>query len=677
MTFLTPLFLFGLLAAAIPLAIHLIRREQPPKVQFSTLRFLKNTKRKLVLFQQIQQWLLLLLRAALICLLVFAFARPLFHATPLANLVDGEPESVVILVDRSMSMQHSDRADRARQAARDVLSGLSAGDEAAVVSFAGAPDQVRQLSTDTAALRSFVDTLPAPGYDVSRFLPPLRLADEMLESARNERRRVVMISDFQASGMSQADSSFMLAPGVGFEGVDVGGGGVRNLTFTDVRSPDQLLEGVTDYEILARVRSTGTVHVDSADVTLYINGEPVATDTVTLDRTSEAVVNLPVSFEEGGRYAGELRLSGDDFGADNTHYFTVNVLPRIRVLVVNGAPSVNWFDDGAHWFTLALDTDGNSPFVAETVLASDLGTVAFADHDVVVLLNVAALSDNQAAQLDAYVRAGGNLWLAPGSRVDPDVFNRQLGDVSPARLSDSVDLGQNDYLLIADVDRRHPLIAPLDVDWSARFRGFWQTEPDGDTDVLMQFDNGQPALMERAVGEGRALMFASALDLSWSNLPLQGLYLPFVHESVNYLAKASDIVRSYRVGQSVDLAHELGAGMGMLDITGPAGDVVSLSADNAVYPATRPGFLQVGDPESGSLYAVNSDPRATDFSRVQVSDLHDRFINPETTPMASERVRTAQLIAELEQPQRLWWWVVLLVMLLLPLETLIANRTYR
>ncbi len=677
MTFITPLFLIGLLAAAIPLAIHLIRREQPPKVRFSTLRFLKDTKRKLVLFQQIQQWLLLLLRAALICLLVFAFARPLFHTSPLANLVDGEPESVVILVDRSMSMQHGDRADRARQAARDTLSALSAGDEAAVVSFAAAPDQVRQLSADTAALRSFVDALPAPGYDVSRFLPALRLADEMLDSARNDRRRVVMISDFQATGMSQTDSSFMLAPGVGFEGIDVGGGGVRNLTFTDVRSPDQLLEGVTDYEILARVRSTGTVHVDSADVTLLVNGEAVASETVTLDRTSEAVVSLPVSFEEGGRYFGELRLSGDDFDADNTHYFTVNVLPRIRVLVVNGAPSTNWFDDGAHWFALALDTDGNSPFSAETVLASELGTVTFADHDVVVLLNVAALSDGQAAQLDTYVRAGGNLWLAPGSRVESDVFNRQLGDMAPAQLGEAVDLGQNDYLLVADVDRRHPLIAPLDLDWNARFRGFWQTEPHSGTDILMHFDNGLPALMERSVGEGRVLMFASAMDLSWSNLPLQGLYLPFVHESVNYLAKATDIVRTYRVGQGVDLTHELGAGLDTTEVTGPAGDVVSVSADNSVYPATRPGFLQVGDPESGSLYAINSDPGATDFSRVQVSDLHDRFINPETTPMASERVRTAQLIAELEQPQRLWWWVLLLVMLLLPLETLVANRTYR
>ena len=48
MVFLTPLFLLGLLAALIPVAIHLIRKEKPPKVMFSTIRFLKKTSKKLI-----------------------------------------------------------------------------------------------------------------------------------------------------------------------------------------------------------------------------------------------------------------------------------------------------------------------------------------------------------------------------------------------------------------------------------------------------------------------------------------------------------------------------------------------------------------------------------------------------------------------------------------------------
>ena len=102
MVFLTPIFLLGLLAAMIPIAIHLIRREKPPKVMFSTIRFLKKTSKKLILFQHLSQILLLLLRSAVIVLLVMAFARPLINQS-MARLLDADPQSAVILLDLASS----------------------------------------------------------------------------------------------------------------------------------------------------------------------------------------------------------------------------------------------------------------------------------------------------------------------------------------------------------------------------------------------------------------------------------------------------------------------------------------------------------------------------------------------------------------------------------------------
>ena len=47
---------------------------------------------------------------------------------------------------------------------------------------------------------------------------------------------------------------------------------------------------------------------------------------------------------------------------------------------------------------------------------------------------------------------------------------------------------------------------------------------------------GAPALLERRVGNGRVLLWTSTLDLSWSDLPLKPIYLPFVHQAVRHLA---------------------------------------------------------------------------------------------------------------------------------------------
>ncbi|MGE4629893.1 MAG: BatA and WFA domain-containing protein, partial [Pseudohongiellaceae bacterium] len=134
MWFLTPIFLVGLLAGLVPIAIHLIRREKPPKLLFSTIRFLKQTSKKLVLFQHLQQIMLLILRSAIICLLVFAFARPWFNQS-VARLLDADPQSAVILLDLSMSMQYGDTFERAKSEALDILSYMTSGDEVGLIGF--------------------------------------------------------------------------------------------------------------------------------------------------------------------------------------------------------------------------------------------------------------------------------------------------------------------------------------------------------------------------------------------------------------------------------------------------------------------------------------------------------------------------------------------------------------
>lgn len=691
MGFLTPLFLLGLLAAAIPIAIHLIRRENPPKVMFGTLRFVKQTTKKLILFQQIQQWLLLLLRAALICLLVLAFARPLLFQGGMARLMDAEPRSVAILLDTSLSMRIGERFERAKAQALQVLDGLNAGDETAVLTFADGTLTVRELSSDIDGLRAFVNALDEPGYDRVRFYPVLQQADDMLAQSQHQRRQIVMISDFKASGLdsdalvsdgqSVDQNGWMLAAGTGFLPVDVGDERSSNLSLTDVRSPQQLLENQTDYEVLARVRSTGNVFLDRGNLSLNLRtqaGNDVVTNNagsipVQLNERSEAVINLPLNLDATGAFTGELVLSGDDVDLDNRWYFSLDVLPRMRVLVVNGDPSTDWYDDEAHWFVLALQGLENSPFDVTSVTADALTVPQIREHDAVVLLN-ASLRDNRLlAELQTFVTEGGALLFAPGNRVTASEFNNSFAGITPATLISSEELATNDYQLIADIDRRHPALRALNVDFGARFQGYWLAEPGPESDVLMRFDNGSPMLVEAQSGAGRSMLLSSSMDLAWGNFPLQGLYLPFVHEVLTYLIQPPQRERAYLVGDMIDLSSFMSADNSSLEFQEPDGALVQVTQDNAFYRARMPGFI----PLAQTTLAINIAAEAASSRRADIDALTDAIINPETTPLVSEQVRTTQLIADIEQPQRLWWWIVLLVMMLLVVEAWVANRTYR
>lgn len=644
MVFLAPLFLFGLLAALIPIAIHLIRRERPPKVVFGSIRFLKNTPKKLILFQHLQQWALLLLRALLISLLVFAFARPLLNQS-LAKLLDADPQSAVLVIDSTLSMRYRGVFAAAIAEANDFMDNLGPGDEVAIVVLSERATVLTDFTDEPAALRRALDSLIEPSFGASSIRAGLALADEMLATTTFENRSITLLSDFQATGADGLEGSWKLAPGVAFTPIDVGVEETQNLTVVDVRVPAILIDGLQANPVLARIRSSGSMPIERAEVSLLIDGEVIERAAVELTDVSEKVVEFAYIMEGNGERAIEVRVQGDDFVEDNSRYAAVTIEPKVDVLVVNGEASSDWFDDEAHWFELASGSGLASPFSVTSTVPNRLTAALIQSAEVVVLLNVGDLSLQQSRVLADFVRVGGGLLVAPGDQTS--AAGSTLDSILPGRLVGSQRLRIGDYRIIADFDRRHPLFAKLPVEWSSRFQRVWTLEPNENAATLMRFDDASPALLDANVGAGRVLLTAMPLDSEWGDFPLQPLYLPFVHESLNYLAARLSEPGSYIIGDS-EVADYTGVGLTRLE------------------RATRSQWV-----------AVNSDTGESVLARVSPESIFDAVINPENTTLAPREVRTAQRMVELESPQRLWWWILSLILLLLLAETLISNRTYR
>ena len=644
MVFLAPLLLFGLLAALIPIAIHLIRRERPPKVVFGSIRFLKNTPKKLILFQQLQQWVLLLLRALLISLLVFAFARPLLNQS-LAKLLDADPQSAVLVIDSTLSMRYRGVFAAGIAAANDFMDNLGPGDEVAIVVLGERATVLTDFTDEPAALRRALDSLTEPSFGASSIRSGLALADEMLAAATFENRSITLLSDFQATGADGLEGSWKLAPGVAFTPIDVGVEETQNLTVVDVRVPAALIDGIQADPVLARIRSSGSLPIERAQVSLLIDGEVTERAAVELLDVSEKVVEFAYILEGSGERAIEVRVQGDDFIEDNSRYAAVTIEPKVDVLVVNGEASSDWFDDEAHWFELASGSGVASPFSVTSTVPNRLMPELIQSVEVVVLLNVSDLGLQQSRVLADFVRAGGGLLVAPGDQTS--AAGSTLDSILPGRLVGSQRLRIGDYRIIADFDRRHPLFAKLPVEWSSRFQRVWTLEAKEGAATLMRFDDASPALLDAKVGAGRVLLTAMPLDSEWGDFPLQPLYLPFVHESLNYLAARLSEPASYIIGDS-EVADYTGVGLTRLE------------------RATRSQWV-----------AINSDTGESVLARVSPESIFDAVINPENTTLAPREVRTAQRMVELESPQRLWWWILSLVLLLLLAETLISNRTYR
>ena len=205
MAFLTPFFLLGLAAIAIPVLIHLIQRERKRVIEFPSLMFVRRIPYQSVRRRRIRHWALLLLRAAAIALIVAAFARPFFQQGAVAAAVGGGAREVVILLDQSASMGYGDHWARAQEAARTVVRGLGPDDNATLVLFAQERrgEHARDRPTGRASKRR--STRPRSGRARPATVRRSSSRESILSRSPIKRREAVLISDFQRSGWSGSE----------------------------------------------------------------------------------------------------------------------------------------------------------------------------------------------------------------------------------------------------------------------------------------------------------------------------------------------------------------------------------------------------------------------------------------------------------------------------------------
>ena len=162
MSFLQPLLLWGLLAAAIPVIIHLLNRRRHKTVMWAAMQFLLKATRESRGKKKLRHILILTCRTLGVAALATAAARPLLSGV--MGWVGGKPDLVVLILDRSASMESTPkggtvpRRDLALQRVRDALADLE-GTRLVLIDSASAehqdvpsPDVLDTISTSAANL---------------------------------------------------------------------------------------------------------------------------------------------------------------------------------------------------------------------------------------------------------------------------------------------------------------------------------------------------------------------------------------------------------------------------------------------------------------------------------------------------------------------------------------------
>ncbi len=688
LAFLNATFLFGALGAAIPLILHLVRRQRAGIQVFSMVRFLASSQRAVVRQQKFRRLLLLLLRMAACALLAVIFARPFVRDQGASIFAGTQPEAVAILVDTSYSMGYGNRLALARRRATEVLDGLQTGDQVALLTFAAQATVVRELGPDQSVLPGLLDSRVEVTSEGTNYLEALRSADDQLSGSDFDRRTLYLVSDFQQSGWNPRSAGWTLSPGIQFRMIDVREEQDDNIAVTGVEIPDALTGEDRTRDVVVRIRNYGQTPFQD-DLTLEINGSPAATRRVGIPPRTGHVETFRQSFD-ADMNTGVVVFGEDRLPVDNRFYFTVNAPSPLRVLCVEERIRPDRPSEACYYLSQALSLRRDPPVSVEVRTANDLSEVDPAGYDVIVSANLSTLPRAAKNRLTAYVRSGGSLIIGLNPAVSPDIFHSSFGELLPGRIESvsSPDAPRNRYRLLTGVNYQHPVFQPFSGPrhgdfGTVRFYGTARLEPDSSASVPGRFDDGTAALAEKPLGNGRTLLFLSTFDLSWNDFPIREVFVPFLYECIDYLASRGTMyeraARAFRLtGEAVRLPAEAS------HVILPSGERVPVEQSRTgtkLFTRTRqPGLYQVQTGGSPQTFAVNLDTRESDFARLDPEAFASAVVNPVAKSPESRETESLARHArdtEVERRQRLWWFLGFTLIALVLGETLLANRTHR
>ena len=222
MNFLNPFFLIGASVLALPVLIHLVRRERSEIVPFSSLMFLLKIPKRMIRQQMLKNLLLMVLRLLLIALLVGVFARPyLVQGTGSNTPLLGQGRGYVMLLDNSYSMQYGQNFEKMKTEAISRINAMGGSDRMAIVGFNDSATVLANITPDKGRLRAAVDALEPSSFG-TRYFDAFSVADRLLSQFGNAEQHLILISDFQRTGWNRSSRESVIGHDVKVEPVSVG-----------------------------------------------------------------------------------------------------------------------------------------------------------------------------------------------------------------------------------------------------------------------------------------------------------------------------------------------------------------------------------------------------------------------------------------------------------------------
>lgn len=593
----TELPLLGWLAvAAAPWLLHFLQRKQRQEVSWGAMMFLRAAAEKQSRYWHWEQWLLLLLRTALLIAIVLAAAGPSLRS-PTANEERRSAAHYIFVVDVSASLDVTQN-DRSRweELVERISSFIKARESGAGFSLlAMGPTTQIVIGDPTPDRELFLQQLQALKLTDGKadLAALLRTLNQVLQTTRFSERRyaerqVIMLTDLASNTWEPLGSS--LCQGLARElQTRLGSGGVavweigeplaKNLSVKSLQWTGGVpaLGSDLDFQVVIRNHSPQPQNFSG---TLSSQGQVLRRLQGEIPARGEQQFTLTQRAPKAGTWPLEFSLSADDFLADNTRYAAVRIVDPVRCLIVYGGSDPREVDP----LRFALDPEHGrlgrerTDLQFKIVSAVEWPRETLGEYQVVWFHDIAAFSSVETGALQEYLDQGGAAVWFLGERAQPDAYRRQFAagqqSLLPVELLEPANKGT--YFL-DPLNYAHPVVRLFGEQERSDltripFTRYYRVRPLGDAkkNVALGFrDQADPALVSGSAESSGTMVFAFPVSLPnetnpgpaanapWTVLPALPSFHPLIQESLQALLLQRMQQPSLTVGDPLQGAWQL------------------------------------------------------------------------------------------------------------------------
>lgn len=691
MTFLNPAVLFGLLAASIPIVLHFLNLRKLKKIEFSTLAFLKELQKTKIKRIKLKQWLLLLLRIAIILLLVMAFALPTVKNFSLGNSSTAKTTAVII-IDNTFSMSvltdKGSYLNQTKQTAKKLLGNFQDGDEIALISVGDLSKDISKPTTNFKQVLQSIEELQISSVSQTLNEAVIKAA-QVLYQSKNFNKEIYLLTDLQKNKIYNARNELANLSGILNENtrmylVNIGGKEVVNLGVEELISNNQIFEKGKTVSFIARIKNYSSQAVNNSVVSLFVNGKRSAQQSLNLAGGETKEISFETTLTDTGLVEIYTELEGDDILQDNKRHFSTYVPDKITLLILSD------LSDDAKFIKLAVE-DPQQKIKITTELTEQLRSLNLKNYNVVFLLG--SERNNEWKNLTDYIESGGKAVVMPGSQSTLQNFQKLCSSLNVGVPVGSLGKlnSQENPAQIDKIDFQNPLFDDLfenkkipQIEAPDIYYYFKVMPGSKGKNIISMFDNSS-FLSEYKIGTGTVFLFNSAPVLSWNNFPFKGFFAPMINKLILYSASKIKEQNNFITGDEItaDISNR---NSGQIIIQRPSNIKEFVNADSL----SNKNYLSYKKTDEAGTYkfysgnklldyiSVNNDPRESNTEKASDSYFNEylkligfdgKFFTFTPNDDFSKVIYQSRFGTEL------WKYFLIMVLLLAIVESIVARSS--